>query len=101
MHWGECLYLIDEPYTRQNSFEATARTKFESVNMGTTNSVFLKMAKKNMRFNVGGLYSDYADYQLANGKYLKNSRYFERGAKASFGVNKREVEYVRKIFIFQ
>lgn len=87
--FGGVLYLVDEPYNKQNAYELTLNSKFESVNMGTTNSMGLKVAKGVFRFNLDGLYADYADYQVPNGKFAMNTRFGEYGIKSSIGVSKK------------
>lgn len=79
--FGGVLYLIDEKFTSQNTYEIQAQSKFESATLGTTNSIMLKLSKNNIRFNLAGLYSDFSDMKLSNGKFLRNSRYFDHGIK--------------------
>ncbi len=87
--FGGVLFLIDEPYARQNSHELKLQTRFESVSMGTVNTAIYKMSKKNVRFSAAGLYSNNADYRMPDGNYLKDSRYNQIGGKFSLGITKK------------
>ena len=83
--FGGVLYLVDEKFSSQKSYEIQAQTKFETASLGTTNSLMVKLSKKNLRFNVAGLFSDFADMKLSNGSFLDNSRYYDHGVKARLG----------------
>lgn len=87
--FGGVLYLVDDPYTKQNSFDIDFESRFNSVSAASYNTVGLKMSKGAFRFNVHGLYSDNADYQLPNGEYAFNTRFNERGIKTSLGLSKK------------
>ena len=84
---GGVIYFIDEPYAQHNHIETFAETKFESNTMATKNFGGLKIAKNNLRFNVFGNYTNSADYQLPNGLYARNSRFYENNLKAALGYN--------------
>lgn len=86
--FGGVIYLAEEKFSSQNAYSVRVNSKFESVNLGTTNSAMIKLSKKNMRFNLGALYSNFADFKMPNGSYLADSRYQDMGVKARFGVNK-------------
>lgn len=87
---GGVLYFIDESYAKQNTYEIGLKTQNESNSLGTSNQLWYKQAKRNYRFNVAGSYTNYADYKLPNGLHASNSRFYENGAKAAFGVNKNK-----------
>lgn len=98
---GGVIYLVDAPYPNLGKQQLSVGTHFESVNMGTSNTLNYGMSKGNIRFNIGGLYSSYADYQLPNGKYLDNSRYAQQGGKLSFSyVKKNWVSHIRYIYSY-
>jgi len=86
--FGGVLYLVDEKFANNGQFEANVQSKFNSVNLGTTNSAMFKMSSGNVRFSVAGLYSNFADFQMPNGKFLQMSRYLDQGIKVRLGVNK-------------
>jgi iron complex outermembrane receptor protein len=85
---GGVIYFKDEAFAKSNSHEITAKTQFESVSLGTKNQLMYKIAKKNVRLNIGGLYTNNADYQLPSGQYAQNSRFNDKAAKLSLGINK-------------
>lgn len=85
---GGVIYLTEESFAAQNTYNLQLNSKFQSVDLGVTNSVYFNASKKNVRFALGGLTTSNGDYQLANGKYLENSRYQDHGFKARFGINK-------------
>ncbi len=96
---GGVIYLVDAPYPALGKQQIAVGTHFESVNLGSSNSVNYGLSKGNLRFNVAGLYSSYADYQLPNGKYLDNSRYAQEGAKFSLSYLKKNwVSHVRYMY---
>lgn len=86
--FGGVLYLADEKFAGLERYNISASSQFETVNLGTNNTLDFKIAHKRMRLNIAGLYSSYADYQMANGKYLAESRFRDNGVKMRFGVNK-------------
>ena len=97
--FGGVVYLIDVPYAKQNTQEIKFNSVFETVNMGTTNTLSYKVSKGIFRFNVAGLYSNNADYQLPNGSYAEHSRFVNNGAKIGIGVNKKNwVSHLRYIY---
>lgn len=85
---GGILYIEDESFAPQNTYSLSFNSRFESVNLGTQNSIDYKVSKKNFRFSIAGYSSSNADYQLTNGKYLSDSRFQDHGSKFSLGANK-------------
>lgn len=85
---GGVVYFIDESYAKQNTYELSVRSQFETNTMGTSDQLAVKLAKQNYRFNVAGSFSNHADFQLPNGRFAENSRFGENALKASFGFNK-------------
>jgi len=86
--FGGVVYLAEEKFSKQNAYSVELNSKFETANLGTTNTAMIKLSKNHMRFNLGALYSNNADYKMSNGKFLSDSRYRDMGMKARFGVNK-------------
>ena len=84
---GGVLYFSDENYTSPGSVESYLETKFESNSMGVSTAGGLKLASKNLRFNLFANAKDYADYQIPNGKYVTNSRYKGKSIKTAIGYN--------------
>jgi iron complex outermembrane receptor protein len=97
---GGVIYFVDEPYADQQKTEGYFQTQFNGNTLGSSNTLALKTSKKNIRVNVFGNFSSFADYKLANGKYVKNSRYNNKNVKLSVGFNgKRRVSNIRYNFL--
>ncbi len=86
---GGVVYLEDEKYAHQDATEFKFKTLNESVSLGTTNELLLKVSKKNIRFNIGGRFSSHADYQMGNGLFVKNSRYSDQAIRLAVGTNRK------------
>ena len=84
---GGILYLKDGSFAPQNSFSVDVNAQFETVSMGTQNSIIYKQSGKKLRFSAAGIYSSYADYRLPNGRYLSDSRLLDMGGKFKLGYN--------------
>jgi len=94
--FGGVLFLVDEPYARQNSQEIRVQSRFETVPMGTKNTAVYKLARKNLRFSAAGLYANHADFQMPDGRYLRDSRYNQIGGKFNLGISRKNwVGHVR------
>lgn len=87
--FGGVIYLIDAPYPPQGNQSFTFNSTVESVNLSSKNSLIYGASKGNFRFSGGLLHGTYADYQLPNGLYLKNSRYNQIGGKMALSYNKK------------
>lgn len=85
---GGVIYFTDEPYAAQNSVESFFESQFETNSMRTKNFAGIKLSKEKLRVNVYGSHNNNADYQLANGKYVTNSRFYENNLKTTVGYNK-------------
>ena len=85
--FGGVVYIEDEKFESQNVYSANINSKFESVNLGYTNSAVIKLSKKKFRFNLGALHSSFSDFQMPNGKYLEDSRYEDMGVKTRISYN--------------
>jgi hypothetical protein len=79
--------LKDGSFAPQNSFSADVNAQFETVSMGTQNSIIYKQSGKKLRFSAAGIYSSYADYMLPNSRYLSDSRLLDMGGKFKLGYN--------------
>jgi len=86
---GGVVYFVDEPYVPLGQSQVNIRSGFESATLGLRSSATYKFAAKKFRINVGGLYSDHADYRLPDGKFAQNSRFQDQAFKASVGTNRK------------
>lgn len=82
---GGVIHFIDESYVPNNEVSAYAMTRFESNSLGTTNEVGYKINKGKWRANFFGNYVNHADFQLPDGSFIKNSRYWGSNFKANIG----------------
>ncbi|MFP5470836.1 MAG: TonB-dependent receptor plug domain-containing protein, partial [Bacteroidia bacterium] len=85
---GGVVYFTDEPYAAQNSLESFVESQFETNSLRTKNFAGVKWSKEKLRINIFGNYSNNADYQLPNGNYATNSRFYENNVKTAIGYNK-------------
>ncbi len=86
---GGVIYLQDEKYASQDETHVRFKTLNESVSKGTTNELFLKSSKKNIRVNFGGRFSSHSDYQMGNGLFVKDSRYSDQAIRFAIGTNRK------------
>lgn len=84
---GGVLYFIDERYANHNSLELGAQSKFVSNSLGYLNNATFKIHKGKYKFNLFGAYNTNADYQIPNGKRVKDTRFDEKNIKTAFGFN--------------
>lgn len=84
---GGLLYLKDGSFAPQNSYSVDVNSQFETVSMGTQNSVIYKQSGEKLRLSAAGIFSSYADYRLPNGSYLSDSRMQDMGGKFKLGYN--------------
>ena len=84
---GGLLYIKDGSFAPQNSYSIQVNSQFESVNIGTQNSIVYRLSGKKLRMSAAGIFSSYADYALPNGRYLSDSRMQDMGGKFKLGYN--------------
>lgn len=82
---GGVMYLSNESYENQGYHSIDAASHFESNTMGTVNSLLYKGSTKNLKIIAGGRYASHADYQIPDGKFVKNSRFQDANAKFGLG----------------
>ena len=93
---GGVIYFADEDYAGQNQYELSIGSQFVSNTMGTKNNLAFKFSKYNIRLNIAGNYTNYADYQIPDGHFVENSRFNGYAGKFALGANwKNWVTHVR------
>lgn len=92
---GGVLYLSNEHYENQGTHRVTASSQFESNTMGTASSLAYNGATKNLKILAGGRFASHADYQVPDGRFVKNSRF--RDANAKFGLGWHHGKWVGNI----
>lgn len=85
---GGVFYLSNEQYENQGSHSLTASSLFESNSMGSVSSLLYKGTTKNLKILAGGRFASHADYQIPDGRYVKNSRFQDINAKMGLGWHK-------------
>lgn len=86
---GGVIYYSDESYVDQNNFSAKLSSQFETASLGLTNQATFRFAKGKQRFNLGVRSSDHGDYRVSDNLFVHNSRYYDRGIKAAYGVSSK------------
>ncbi|MDX1651212.1 MAG: TonB-dependent receptor [Brumimicrobium sp.] len=92
---GGVLHFIDEGYAPAGKMTGYGLTRFETNSMGTTNEIGIKLNKGKWRANFFANYVNHADFQLPDGHYIQNSRYWGTNFKTSIGY--RYKNYVMNI----
>ncbi|PHR49607.1 MAG: hypothetical protein COA32_00320 [Fluviicola sp.] len=82
---GGVIHFIDESYAPKNEVSGYATTKFESNSLGITNEVGYKINKGKWRANFFANYINHADFQLPNGDFIDNSRFWGTNFKGNIG----------------
>ncbi|HZH86942.1 MAG TPA: TonB-dependent receptor [Brumimicrobium sp.] len=82
---GGVIHFLDEPYIQKDQSELYLSSKFETNSMGTTNEVGFRTHKGRWRANFHGNYVNHADFQLPNGSFIDNSRFWSTNFKSSIG----------------
>lgn len=85
---GGIVYFIDEAYAKSGYVEEKFGSSFEFNGLNSQSYAGLKFSQNKFRMNVFAGYNTSADFKLANGNYLVNSRYNDKLAKLSFGYSK-------------
>lgn len=86
---GGVIQMIDEQYIQKGQTEVKASTRFESNSLGTTNEVGVRMNNGKMKLNMHANFINHADFQLPNGQFIQNSRYWGTNFKANAGFRKK------------
>jgi len=82
---GGVIHFLDEKYIRKDKDELYISSKFESNSMGTTNEIGYRTHKGKWRANIHANYINHADFQLPDGNFIKNSRFWSTNFKSSIG----------------
>jgi iron complex outermembrane receptor protein len=80
---GGVIYLVDAPFAATGKRSVDFQTDFFSNTLGGRAQLLLKESHNKFRWLVGLTYANHADFQLPSGKFAKNSRFNDLGAKAS------------------
>ncbi|MES2799988.1 MAG: TonB-dependent receptor [Bacteroidota bacterium] len=82
---GGVLYLSNEKFAQQGKHQLTASSLFESNTLGSVNSLSYNGSIKKLKILAGGRFSSNADYQISDGRFVKNSRFQDVNGKLALG----------------
>lgn len=80
---GGVIYLVDAPFTASYTRSVEAGVDAFANSMGGRAQVMFRESYQRFRWLVALNYSNHADFQLPSGKFAKNSRFNDLGAKLS------------------
>src|SRR5690554_2167108 len=89
---GGVIHFIDETYLQKGSTNAYISSKFESNSLGSTNEIGFRSHKGKWRANVYANYVNHADFQLPDGNFIKNSRFWSTNFKSSLGYRNKNYQ---------
>ena len=80
---GGVVYLVDAPFAPSNARALEFQTEGFSNTLGGRAQLIYKESYRKFRWFVASTYSNHADFQLPSGKFAKNSRFNDFGAKVN------------------
>ena len=84
---GGVLYFNPEKFANPKEFKTDFSQRVFSNTLGSNTSLGLKTSTENWKFLARGSYNTHADYQIADGDRVTNTRYNESDLKAGIGYN--------------
>jgi iron complex outermembrane receptor protein len=85
---GGVIQFIDEGYVPKDELHLFASTRFESNSMGTISEVGAKMNNGKIKLNLHANFINHGDFQLPDGQFIQNSRFWGTNFKANMGYRK-------------
>ena len=85
---GGVIHYIDQEYVPAGHQEFYASTRVESNSMGTTNEVGYQSSNDKVKLNLFGNFLSHADFQLPDGNFIENSRFWTGNIKGALGYRK-------------
>ena len=82
---GGVLYFNPEKFANPKEFKADFSQRVFSNTLGSNTSLGLKTSTENWKFLARGSFNTHADYQIADGDRVTNTRYNEADLKAGIG----------------
>jgi iron complex outermembrane receptor protein len=80
---GGVVYLVDAPFAPSNARALEFQTDGFSNTLGGRAQFIYKESYRKFRWFVASTYANHADFQLPSGKFAKNSRFNDFGAKVN------------------
>lgn len=84
---GGVLYFNPEKFANSGDWSADFSQRLFSNTLGSNSSLGLKTSGEHWKFLVRGSYNSHADYQIADGDRVTNTRFNETDLKAGIGYN--------------
>ena len=82
---GGVLYFNPEKFANPKEFKTDFSQRLFSNTLGSNTSLGLKTSTENWKFLARGSYNTHADYQIADGDRVTNTRYNESDLKTGIG----------------
>ena len=80
---GGVVYLVDAPFAPSNARALEFQTEGFSNTLGGRAQFIYKESYRKFRWFFASTYANHADFQLPSGKFAKNSRFNDLGAKVN------------------
>ena len=90
---GGVVYLVDAPFAPSNARALEFQTEGFSNTLGGRAQFIYKESYRKFRWFVASTYSNHADFQLPSGKFAKNSRFNDFGAKVNMSYTRKRSLY--------
>lgn len=84
---GGVLYLVPEKFAPIGETKADIHSKYTSNTLGSNSTMGVKTSFDKLQFIARIAYNSNADYRVATGKRVTNSRYNDKDFKAGLGYN--------------
>ncbi|MFN4952408.1 MAG: TonB-dependent receptor plug domain-containing protein, partial [Flavobacteriales bacterium] len=80
---GGVVYLVDAPFALSNARSVEFQSEGFSNTLGGRAQLIYKESYRKFRWFVASTYANHADFQLPSGRFAKNSRFNDLGAKVN------------------
>ena len=80
---GGVVYLVDSPFAPSNARSVEFQSEGFSNTLGGRAQLIYKESYRKFRWFFASTYANHADFQLPSGKFAKNSRFNDFGAKVN------------------
>lgn len=87
---GGVLFISDASFVENDHHELRIKSSFSTNAMSTNSSFIYKTSKKDFKVNIFGSARSDSDYQLPNGKFLKNSNFINFSGGVNLAYHKKK-----------
>ncbi len=84
---GGVLYFVDERYSRHNTLDISAKSKYQSNTSSFSNQLGVKVHKGKLKYNLFGAHSSHSNFKIPNTNSINNTGFNEKNIKSSLGYN--------------